>query len=59
MPRKVDPTEEQMHEDTDNLIAELDGYFTKYYGPRCKEYEKDCPVCEVWKLYDQIQVWIR
>lgn len=59
MPRKLDPTEEEANNDTDSLILHMEAYFMRYYGSRCEEYEKDCPVCEVWKLYDAIQVWIK
>ncbi len=59
MPRQRDPTEEEAHADTAKLLTDMSSYFAKYYGPRCEEYEKDCPVCEVWKLYDNIQVWIK
>lgn len=26
-----------------------------YFGKRCKEYEKGCVVCEVWKEYDKLK----
>jgi hypothetical protein len=25
-----------------------------YWGKRCPEHEDGCPVCEVWKQYDQL-----
>ena len=59
MPRTPDPTEEEANNDTDSLILHMEAYFMRYYGPRCEEFETDCPVCEVWKLHDAIQVWIK
>ena len=59
MKRKPDPTEEQANEETEQFLVHMASYFAKYYGPRCKEFEPGCPVCEVWKLYDAIEVWIK
>jgi hypothetical protein len=53
------PTEEEAADDTAKLLVHMRDYFAKYYGPRCEEYEKDCPVCEVWQLYDNIKIWIK
>ena len=27
-------------------------YAEKHFGPRCEEYDPDCPICEGWKNYD-------
>lgn len=59
MPRTVYPTEEQANEDAATILAQMEKYFAKYYGPRCAEYEAGCPVCDVWKLYDEIKIIIK
>jgi len=59
VPRKPDPTEEEMNADTAKIMKDMESYFVKYYGPRCPEYEKGCVVCEVWELYDELHLLIK
>lgn len=40
--------EEAMHEDW------LEQMIEKLYGKRCPDYEKDCPCCQAWVIYDTI-----
>lgn len=35
---------------------ELKEWLLKYYGPRCKEYDKNCPVCQAWKIADKLML---
>lgn len=32
----------------------LEQAIEKLYGKRCKDYEKGCPCCEAWDIYDAI-----
>jgi len=59
MPKQNYPTEEEANEDTAKILKDMEKYFTKYYGPRCPDYEKGCIVCDVWTLYDEIQILIK
>lgn len=34
----------------------LENWMIENFGPRCPDYEKDCVVCEKWKLYDQLKM---
>ena len=47
----------------DEIIAEETGinlhlfkqWIKKDFGERCPDYEKGCPVCDVYKLYDELE----
>lgn len=29
-------------------------YITRLWGPRCSDYEPECPCCEQWKAHDEL-----
>lgn len=36
----------------DRFISWL--YIRRLWGPRCSEYDPDCPVCEHWREHDEV-----
>lgn len=34
----------------------LKKWIKRNYGERCLEYEKGCPCCDVWVLYDNLKI---
>jgi len=32
----------------------LESWMLRNYGPRCSDYEEDCTVCEMYKLFDKL-----
>lgn len=28
---------------------------TAMYGPKCREYVRGCPTCDLWKLYEEFR----
>lgn len=38
-------------------LKELGRYLTKYYGKRCKYGAIGCTVCDVWDIFDQIELF--
>lgn len=36
---------------------QLATWVTDVYGPRCRDVDPDCLVCNAWKLYDQLKVF--
>ena len=36
-------------------LKELKKWLEKNFGNRCRPFAKNCPCCEAWKLYDNIE----
>ena len=36
------------------IKKEMRLWMKKYWGTRCKEYEKSCALCNAWKAFDTI-----
>ena len=36
-------------------LKELKKWLEKNFGKRCRPFAKNCPCCEAWKLYDNIE----
>jgi hypothetical protein len=43
----------EMKEQLDAHLKKLDKFIKKEYGRRCKEYDKDCVVCQAYDLVDE------
>ena len=63
---------EEIEEQTINLIKMGDGirgtgitmknimkrWMIENWGKKCKDYEKECPVCKAWECFEYIFKWV-
>lgn len=40
---------------TGTNLSKFRDWINENFGKRCPDYEKDCPVCKTWKLYDELK----
>jgi hypothetical protein len=42
----------------DQFMAFIKALFEQYFGERCPDREAGCPCCEMWAIYDLIDVHV-
>ena len=43
------------HELDDFTLFALKGLITRVYGERCSTYQRNCPTCDAWGFYDDLE----
>ncbi len=43
-------------DEPDAFLAAIRSLFEEYWGERCSDREPGCPCCEMWAVYDLIDV---
>lgn len=51
--------EDSFDAETVAFLETFRAYATKNYGERCEDYEKGCPCCDLWALYDSVETLIK
>ena len=44
--------ENNLKDDTKDILRKLKGYIKHHYGDRCKTQGCGCIVCQIWCIYD-------
>lgn len=44
----------EIYEYEEMIVNLVKMWMLKNWGKRCKEYEKDCPLCKAWKYFDYL-----
>jgi len=37
-------------------MNKIEEAITEYWGEKCKDFDEDCPVCQVWREYEDLIV---
>ena len=37
-------------------MTRIEEAITDYFGPKCPDFEEDCPCCQAWREYEELVV---